>query len=636
MRTWVILFVFTKPPNRKEKHMDKGNLVIVNKIFQLNMPTRRPIPNKLASLLKEGIEKALLLHKLNETYHHVAEYTDPKEFVDKTLESLNISYDIKDDELASIPRVGPLVIISNHPFGGIEGLIFSSILLGIRHDTKIMANYLLGRIPQLKDILFCVDPFEKDSAARRNLKPLRDSISWLRADHALVLFPAGEVSSINLQQRQVIDPAWYTTTARIVRKSGASVLPVFFEGTNSALFQAAGLIHPGLRTAMLPHELLNKQHKTIKIRTGGIVPFQKMERLIGDDELTKYLRMRTYALKHRETIKLTNKGATMVLHKGSDVPFRLLESEPGQGLLEEEVKKLPRDQILIDTGDYTVFHARAHQIPNLLFEIGRLREITFRKNGEGTGKPIDLDRFDLYYTHLFIWNSKQREVVGAYRLGLVDMILDRFGQKGLYSSTLFNYKDTFLQRVACGIELGRSFVRSEYQKLYLPLLLLWKGIARFAVQNPSYTTLFGLVSVSDAYSPLSKQLIVSFLTINHYAPELAQFVKPKISVGKVLKRRHRLQCASSLPSDIEELSSLIADIESDRKGIPILLKHYVKLGGKLMSFGLDPSFGNVLDGLVLVDLLKSDRRIMNRFMGEEGASRYFGYHQDPPLLGIAS
>ena len=317
----------------------------------------------------------------------------------------------------------------------------------------------------------------------------------MKAGHVLVLFPAGEVSSIHLTQRQVTDPMWYATTARIVRKAGAPVLPVFFEGANSALFQAAGLVHPGLRTALLPHELLNKQNKTIKVRAGGLVPFQKLERLVGDYELTNYLRMRTYALKHRETIKLMNKRKTVVSQKGSDAPFRLIEPKPGQGLLEEEVRKLPRDQILIETGDYTVFHARAHHIPNLLYEIGRLREITFRKNGEGTGKAVDLDRFDLYYTHLFVWNNKEREVVGAYRLGLVDLILDRFGQEGLYSSTLFNYKDSFLQRIASGIELGRSFVRSEYQKLYLPLLLLWKGIARFTVRNPSYTTLFGLVSV---------------------------------------------------------------------------------------------------------------------------------------------
>jgi putative hemolysin len=527
-------------------------------------------------------------------------------------------------------------VVANHPFGGLEGLILGSLLLGVRQDIRIMANYFLGRIPQLKGILFCVDPFETNSATRRNQRPLRDSISWLKAGHVLALFPAGEVSSINLQQGQVIDPEWHTTTARIVCKTGAPVLPVFFEGANSILFQAAGLVHPGLRTALLPHELLNKQHKTIGVRIGGLIPFHKMERLDRDNELTNYLRMRTYALKHREITKPTNKGASMDLRKDLDVPFRLLEQKPRQGLLEEEVRRLPCDQILIDTSDYTVFHARAHQIPNLLYEIGRLREITFRKSGEGTGKSVDLDRFDLYYTHLFVWNTKQQEVVGAYRLGLVDTILDRFGQEGLYSSTLFNYKDTFLQRVACGIELGRSFVRSEYQKLYLPLLLLWKGIARFTVRNPSYTTLFGLVSVSDTYSSLSKQLIISFLTINHYAPELAQFVRPKTPVDKVLKRRHRLQCASSIPSDIDELSSLITDIESDRKGIPILLKHYVKLGGKLMSFGLDPAFGNVLDGLVLVDLLKSDRRIMNRFMGEEGASLYFGYHQDPPLLDVAS
>ena len=213
---------------------------------------------------------------------------------------------------------------------------------------------------------------------------------------------------------------------------------------------------------------------------------------------------------------------------------------------------------------------------------------------------------------------------------------DGLGADRAYSNTLFNYKNEFLQHIAEGIELGRSFVRPEYQKLYLPLLLLWKGIARFMVRNPSYTTLFGLVSVSDAYSSLSRQLIVSYLTMNHYAPELARFVKPKKSAGRGLSKKHRFHCPSSMPSNIDELSSLIADIENDRKGIPVLLKQYVKLGGKLMSFCLDPSFGNVLDGLILVDLLKCDRRIMTRFMGPEGADHYFRYHQELSLQNMAS
>jgi putative hemolysin len=218
----------------------------------------------------------------------------------------------------------------------------------------------------------------------------------------------------------------------------------------------------------------------------------------------------------------------------------------------------------------------------------------------------------------------------------VDKILDRFGQEGLYSNTLFNYKNSFLRDVSEGIELGRSFVRTEYQRLYLPLLLLWKGIARFTVQNPSHSVLFGLVSISDTYSRLSKQMIISYLIMNHYAPEMAKFVKPRMSPAKSLIGKNGVRCTSLLPSDIDGLSPLIADIESDRKGVPVLLKQYVKLGGKLMSFCLDPSFGNVIDGLILVDLLKCDRRVMNRFMGEEGAERYFSYHQRQGLESLAS
>lgn len=599
------------------------------------MPARVPVPKKVVALFRGGVERALLLNRLNEIYSRLAVHVDPKDFIDRTLDCLNISWEIDNDELNSIPREGPLVVVCNHPFGAIEGLILSSILLHTRPDTKIIANYLLGKIPQLKEMLFCVDPFRTE-ATRQNLKPIKDALFWLKEGHILALFPAGEVSSINLRQFQVIDPEWHMTAARIVRKTRVPVMPVFFEGMNSALFQAAGLLHPKLRTALLPRELLNKQDRVIKVRMGRLIPFQKIERFNKDDTLTAYLRMRTYALKHREDKKPAHKGVEMYPKNASYGLGGFCESPSAQETLSDEIKRLPQQQLLLDTDDYSVYHAKAHQMPNLLFEIGRLRELSFRRNGEGTGRAIDLDRFDLHYTHLFVWNNRQHEIIGAYRLGLADAILDRFGQNGLYSNTLFNYKNEFLQHIAEGIELGRSFVRPEYQKLYLPLLLLWKGIARFMVRNPSYTTLFGLVSVSDAYSSLSRQLIVSYLTMNHYAPELARFVKPKKSAGRGLSKKHRFHCPSSMPSNIDELSSLIADIENDRKGIPVLLKQYVKLGGKLMSFCLDPSFGNVLDGLILVDLLKCDRRIMTRFMGPEGADHYFRYHQELSLQNMAS
>jgi putative hemolysin len=602
------------------------------KIFKLPLPASRALPKRLSAAVAGAVENVLSLGRLDSVYRDIGAKDETKGFIDESLQKLKIHYDVSENDLAAVPATGPLVVVANHPFGGMEGLILGALLLRVRPDVKIMANYLLGRIPELRDLLLCVDPFGTRAATMRNARPLKEALKWLQGGHALAVFPAGSVSHLHVRERKVIDPEWNTTIARLVHKAQAYALPVFFDGANSLFFQLAGMIHPKLRTALLPHELLNKGKKSIRIRIGSVIPFRKMETL-DDEKLTGYLRMRTYALKHR--CLEAARGTAMNADRLSVLrPVVSGAAEPA--MICREVDSLPSRQLLLESEGFAVFYAKAHQIPNLLFEIGRLREVTFRKVGEGTGRPVDLGRFDLYYTHLFVWSTKTREIVGAYRLGQVDLILGRFGKRGLYTHTLFDFNQGFLQHVYRGIELGRSFVREEYQRLYSPLLLLWKGIARFVALNPRYTILFGPVTISDAYSDLSRQLIVSYMTVNHYAPDLARFIRPRKPPKNRSLKRLGLEDYSRMPTDIDDLSALVADIEADRKGVPVLLKQYVKLGGRLMGFNIDSSFGNGLDGLIMVDLLKCDRKLLDRYMGKQGAADFFGYHDETPQRDLAS
>jgi len=602
------------------------------KIFKLPVPARRGLPKRLSAAVAGAVENVLSLGKLDSVYRDIGAKGEMRGFIDESLQKLKIRYDVRADDLSAVPATGPLVVVANHPFGGIEGLILGDLLLRVRPDVKIMANYLLGRIPELRDLLLCVDPFGSRAATMRNARSLKEALKWLQGGHALAVFPAGSVSHLHFRERRVIDPEWNATIARLVRKAQTYALPVFFDGANSFFFQLAGMIHPKLRTALLPHELLNKGKKTIRIRIGSAIPFRKMETL-DDRKLMGYLRMRTYALKHR---CLEAAGGTAMNADRLSLLRPVVSGATEPGMIHREVDSLPSRQLLLESEGFSVFYAKAHQIPNLLFEIGRLREVTFRKVGEGTGRPVDLGRFDLYYTHLFVWNSKTREVVGAYRLGQVDLILGRFGKRGLYTDTLFDYSQGFLQHAYRGIELGRSFVREEYQRLYSPLLLLWKGIARFVALHPRYTILFGPVTISDAYSDLSRQLIVSYMTVNHYAPDLARFIRPRKPPKNRSLKRVGLEEYSRMPTDIDDLSALVADIEADRKGVPVLLKQYVKLGGRLMGFNIDSSFGNGLDGLITVDLLKCDRKLLDRYMGKQGAADFFAYHDETPQKDLAS
>lgn len=562
---------------------------------------------KLPAPVEGALEKLLRLDQFDRFYNVPA--SDARPIAQRTLALLNVQPQVSDRDLALIPKQGPVVAVANHPFGLIEGAILAALLSSVRPDVKILANHLLAAVPEAGKSCIFVDPFGGERAARANHKGLKEAIAWLKRDGMLAVFPAGEVAHLNLKERAVTDPEWSGSVARLTRITHATVLPIYFLGANSALFQLLGFLHPRVRTALIPHEFFNKHNRTIELRIGSPIPPAKVRSYQDDVSLIRYLRHRTYLLQNREAPK----------------QFRVTVSEPpAAGVLEEllagEVAKLDPSQTLVETEDFAILLAKAREIPNVLHEIGRLREITFRQAGEGTGKPIDLDRFDDHYWHLFVWNRQQSEVVGAYRLGPSDEILARFGAKGFYTSQLFQWKRSFLDRISPALELGRSFVRPEYQKTYAPLLLLWKGIGQFLLRNPQYKLLFGPVSISNGYSAASRHLIVKFLRAYRQSPELAPLVRAR---NPFRQRPSKLdELVGATVWDVEELSTLIADVETDRKGVPVLLKQYLKLGGELVAFHVDRRFADCLDGLIVVDLRKTDPRVLERYMGKDGAARF--------------
>lgn len=599
-----------------------------NRIFSLDIKFRDPVREKLFSLVKDPIEHVLAFPRLNKAYTDIARMTDNRSFPDKVLDRLNVTYDLNEEDLGRLRKAtGPVIVVVNHPFGGIEGIILATVLRSLRPDVKFMANSLLNRIPEMRDLLIPVNPFNRNSAIRENIGPIRECIQWVRNGGMLVIFPAGEVSHLDVRKGAITDPVWSPTIARIIRKTGGSALPLFFTGTNSPIFYMAGVIHPLLRTAMLPNELLNKKHKKIILKVGEIVPYQKLSIIKSDSEMMEYLRMRTYILEHRA---VHDDGRSLFPHfkkKAVRMTRPVIPPQP-RLVLAEEISRLSPGQILVENGEHVVIQATAEQVPHVLLEIGRLREIAFRAVGEGTGNAVDLDAFDHTYIHLFIWNRVRQEVIGAYRLGLTDELARKQGTRGIYTSTLFEYDMEFLEQLGPAIELGRSFIRSEYQRSYAPLLLLWKGIGRYIVDNPRYRVLFGPVSITDEYQALSKELIVRFLRMSRYRDDMAELVKPRRPRRTKSVKAWDIDAALR-PSrdDVEDISGLVSTIESDGKGIPILLKQYLKLGGKIIGFNVDPAFGNVLDGLILVDLNRTEPKMLERYLGKDGARSFLDYHR---------
>lgn len=567
-------------------------------------------------LIEAGLEQVSGLRTLDRRYRGLPRSKDYREFLELTLDRLGVRFGLAPDTLERIPRDGPVVLVANHPFGGLEGVILAALLLERRPDFKIMANHLLKRIPEIRDLFIGVDPFGGKSAALRNLRSIKESIRLLQRGGLLAVFPAGEVSHWQPSKGAIEDPPWSNTVARIVRTTGATVLPLYFEGANGWLFQMAGLLHPRFRTALLPRELTTKGGKNINVTVGECIAPEQLNKFQTPSALTDYLRYRTYALGEQSLSR-----AVPV----SETPAEPVIAPVEPTRLKTEVDALGPERCLVDGTKMRVYFARSAEIPEVVRELGRLRELTFRDAGEGTGKPIDIDRFDDYYVHLFVWSVESREIVGAYRLGLSDEILSRFGKRGFYSHSLFKYRTRLLKELGPAIELGRSFVRKEYQRSFSPLMLLWKGIARFVYHHPEYRVLFGPVSISSEYQTLSQQLMVEFLRSNNYSPELARFVQPRNPFQSRGEAWYRDEYSNL--KDIESVSELVAAIEADDKGAPILLKQYLKLGGRLLGFNVDPDFNDALDGLIMVDLMKTDPRVLSKYMGREEAVEFLSYHQ---------
>ena len=568
--------------------------------------------------MEPAIHRLLMPERVTDALERARRLTSGAEFARGLLDALDIRFAVEEADFRCIPPNGAAIAVANHPFGFVEGLVLATLLDRVRPDWKIVGNSLLGAITELRDRLILVNPFETPAARMENLAPLRKACAWLAGGGLLVFFPGGEVASLNWMEQAVTDPPWKATAARLALRTRCPVLPMFFMGTNSVPFQLAGTLHPVLRTLSLAREFEKLSGKTVRLRIGHPISAAVLAAYQDGAKATAYLRSRTFFLVNRSEFHLPPPAP-------SGTRIRTVAPPGPERLLSEEVAALPAECELACSSDFAVYLAPAAEIPCLLAEIGRCREIAFRGAGEGTGGDSDLDHFDRYYQHLFLWNKTDARIAGAYRLAVTSDVLPRLGMAGLYTSTLFRFHRKFFEQLGPAVELGRSFVMPDYQKNYAALLLLWKGIMRAVGRRPEAPVLFGAVSISNRYQAASRGLMVQYLA-GHASHELTRFVQPRRRFRHPAMRDGRIKQFATLAADIEDVSLSVADIEHDAKGVPVLLRQYLKIGGRLLGFNLDPGFSDVLDALILADLRTVRPALLERCMGRPQALAFLESH----------
>lgn len=592
------------------------------RLIDLKRDVNHPLVSPWLSFISTFLERVLGFEGINEIYRGVKkEYPKDERFFSACVRSLKLNIEMLADSTEMIPREGALLLVANHPFGALDAIALGHHLAQVRPDVKIMANSLLARMPEAVAEVIPVDPFGGRGSVRQNIRSMRSARTWLEQGGTLVIFPAGEVSHYHPRKNRVTDPVWNTHAANLAKKVQCPVLPVYFEGRNSWFFQMAGLLHPRLRTLLLAREVVAGRNKRIRMVIGRALFPRVWAHLSEPVALTRTFRSATYAL--ASTIRKKAKMPSV----GADLSPTPVNTSAGSHLV--ELNHATKGRVLARRGDMEVRIFHAHEAPGILEELGRLRELTFRAVGEGTGKALDLDSFDTYYQHLVLWNRGSGDIIGAYRLGLADEILKSHGAQGLYTASLFKLKPAFFRQFGPAIELGRSFVVEEHQKSYGALSLLWRGIGQFVVDNPHYTHLFGPVSISGDYEALSQNLMIQYCRRKAYDRRGARWVRPTNPPRSRYARLPEFRELSSALETIEDVSGLISYLEHDNKGVPVLLRHYLKLNAKLLSFNIDPAFNDVLDGLMVADLRETPRSILSRFMGKEGLDNFLGKSQYP-------
>ena len=540
--------------------------------------------------------KALKISTLNKVYNRNKHLKDV-DFLNAILEDLQINFEIPEEDLKRLPKEGAYITISNHPLGGIDGVLLLKLMLEREPNFKIIANFLLHRIEPLKKYIMPVNPFENHKDAKSSVVGIKETLRHLSDGKPLGMFPAGEVSTYK-DDKHVVDKAWEEGAIKVIRKAQVPVVPIYFHAKNSWLFYMLSKISDTMRTAKLPSEVFSQKHRVIKVRIGKPISVAEQNEYTSIEDYSDFLRRKTYMLANpfeKETPFLQT--PTLKLPKN---PKTIVTPACQESMIKEVDALRESDCRLLQSKNYEVFFAKAKDIPNILHEIGRLREITFREVGEGTNESIDIDTFDKYYRHMFLWDDDAKKIAGAYRMGLGAEIFPEFGIKGFYLNDLFRFEPELHDMLSKSIEMGRAFIIKEYQQKPMPLFLLWKGIIHITLRYPEHKFLMGGVSISNQFSDFSKSLMIEFMKSNFYDPYIAQYIHPKKAFKVKLKDADKDFIFDEAEADLNKFDKIIDELEPGSLRLPVLIKKYIKQNARVVAFNVDPLFNNAIDGLMYI------------------------------------
>lgn len=571
------------------------------------------LPRTLYRAIRPLVERACGFHALNGLYARVqCPYMTTPRFCGEALTLLDARIEWPEDEALAPLRAwqGPLVLMANHPFGGVEGLALMLLLERIRPGGwRMLSNRALASTPELAPHLITIDPLAGTPSINR--RGIQEARCFLEEGGLLGTFPAGRVSAWSRQHACVLDLPWSDHPARLAAATGAAVCLLHVPGGNSPFFLKAPLLRwPRLRALLLPRQMLRRGKPAVRFHVGPLMEPAIVTQLTRAGHAGAKLRARCHLLSEIQPAPAGDK-----LHE--ILPIALAGDAAA---LEADVARLATgENRLFNQGRFTVLIFQRPDAPHLFHELSRLREITFRASGQGVGGTVDITREDDYYHQLVLWDENQRRLVGAYRLALPEEVLRQRGQQALYLDHVFHIKPAFFEKIGPAIELTRSFIHPDYQKDPLALALLWRGLGQVCVRK-GIRSLFGSVTVPPSISDVSRAILVEHLR-RHY-PETAalrRLIRPRCPF-QTPGMAHLLLADAHDGDAIESLRDCVRASDGTLRPIPSLIRHYLSMNARFIDFHVEREFGNALYCLLRVDLTQAPASHLKRFVGKDAAT----------------
>ncbi len=568
-------------------------MIDVQKEIAKKFPNINKNPNFLKKSLINIAKKVVHENSINE-FLEKNSHLKGFEFVDAVLDYFNFDYTVSSNDLQNIPSSGKVVIIANHPLGGLDALSLLRLVGTVRTDVKIVANDFLVGIKALKSLFIPIDNYKM----RQSKKDIQAVYNALNNDEAVIIFPAGEVSRASA--KGVKDPSWNKGFLNFAINANAPILPIFIGGKNSKTFYTMSVINKTFSTLLLSHEMFKKKSTNINIKVGEIIPNENIKpKGLDKKYLVNLYKKHLYSLKKRKKSFFETQKAIAHPQKKDDL-----------------IKELKKAELIGETKDGKKIYLYDYEEDSIVLkELGRLRELSFRKVGEGINQKRDTDKYDIYYQHIILWDENDLEIVGSYRIGNGKFINENLGVKGFYSNTLFRYNNSFVPYLNDSIELGRSFVQPKYWGTRA-LDYLWYGIGAYLKNNPQIKYMFGPVSISGSFPSAAKDLMI--FHYSYYYSNDEELVEAKIPY-QYSSHSQDLKDIFEFNDKKEDFKILKSSLNSVGVAVPTLFKQYSDIceedGVKFLGFNVDPDFSDCVDGFILVDVNKIKDSARKRYIG---------------------